>query len=102
MTRRRILGAVSARLYECPQQLNNRAGSTTVYPFNDTNLKPVELGASIFVKVNKNLYRASEEFNLERIDFEGEEAEMGIWDGEKFLLTVSFPSLYGFIFPLLI
>ncbi|KAF7986244.1 hypothetical protein HWV62_38711 [Athelia sp. TMB] len=61
--------------------------STTVYPFNNKTLAPIELGASIFVKVNKNLWRASEEFDLERVDFTREEAQMGIWDGEQFLLT---------------
>jgi prenylcysteine oxidase/farnesylcysteine lyase len=62
--------------------------STTVYPYNDTtNLKPIELGASIFVRTNKNLWRASDEFNLTRLDFEDEDSDMGIWDGQKFLLT---------------
>ncbi|KDQ54837.1 hypothetical protein JAAARDRAFT_37950 [Jaapia argillacea MUCL 33604] len=62
--------------------------STVVYPYNDTSMNPIELGASIFVKVNKNLWRASEEFNLARKDFEDGDSEMGIWDGEKFLLTM--------------
>lgn len=61
-----------------------------MYPFNNMTLKPIELGASIFVKVNKNMYRASEEFNLERVAFDAEESQMGIWDGEQFLLTVSY------------
>lgn len=64
-------------------------GSTTVQPHDDPSLAPVELGASIFVKVNKNLWRASEEFDLERIVF-GDEANaiMGLWNGEEFVLTV--------------
>lgn len=49
----------------------------------------MELGASIFVKANKNLYRASEEFNLSLIDFEGETGELGIWDGTEFRFRVS-------------
>ena len=71
--------------------MNHSPGSTTVYPFNNKTLTPIELGASIFVKVNKNLWRASEEFDLERVDFTREEARMGIWDGEQFLLIVSSP-----------
>lgn len=64
-------------------------GSTTVYPYDDaTNFKPIELGASIFVRANKNLWRASDEFELERRDFDDDDSDMGIWDGEKFLLTV--------------
>lgn len=64
-------------------------GSTTVYPYNDTSLPPIELGASIFVKANKNLWRASDEFNLTREDFEDDDSEMGLWDGEKVVLRVS-------------
>lgn len=64
-------------------------GSTTVYPYDDaTNFKPIELGASIFVRANKNLWRASDEFELERRDFDDDDSDMGIWDGENFLLTV--------------
>lgn len=63
-------------------------GSTTVYPYNDTSLRPIELGASIFVKANKNMWRASEEFNLTRRDFKDQDFETGIWDGEQFLLSV--------------
>ncbi|KAF6766488.1 Prenylcysteine lyase-domain-containing protein [Ephemerocybe angulata] len=61
--------------------------STTVYPHNDTSLRPIELGASIFVKANKNMWRASEEFNLTRRTFKDEDYETGIWDGEQFILT---------------
>lgn len=68
-------------------------GSTTVYPYNDTSYKPVELGASIFVEINKNMWRASNEFNLTRYGFtnseDDEEGELGFWDGEKFIITVS-------------
>ena len=64
-------------------------GSTTVYPYDNTSLPPIELGASIFVKVNKNLWRASDEFSLTRRALEDEDHVMGIWDGEKLLLSVS-------------
>jgi hypothetical protein len=60
-----------------------------VYPYDNTSLPPMELGASIFVKANKNLWRASEEFNLTRSAFESEDNVMGIWDGENLLLSVS-------------
>lgn len=49
----------------------------------------MELGASIFVKANKNLWRATEEFNLSLADFGSEDSEMGIWDGAKFRFRVS-------------
>jgi prenylcysteine oxidase / farnesylcysteine lyase len=49
----------------------------------------MELGASIFVKANKNLWRATEEFNLSLVDFGDEDGEMGIWDGAEFRFRVS-------------
>jgi prenylcysteine oxidase / farnesylcysteine lyase len=67
-------------------------GSTTVYPYNDTAYEPVELGASIFVEVNKNLKRAVQEFNLSTYGFEDEDGSMGIWDGEQFLYKVQYDS----------
>ncbi|KAF7354883.1 Prenylcysteine lyase [Mycena sanguinolenta] len=64
-------------------------GRTVVYPYDDsTNFSAVELGASIFVKANKNIWRAVDEFNLTRRDFRDENG-MGIWDGEKLLFTTS-------------
>lgn len=63
-------------------------GSTVVYPHDDPELEPMELGASIFVKVNKNLWRATEEFGLERYDFDDEDASLGVWDGSEFVLEV--------------
>lgn len=72
----------------CSLVLPSFVGSTTVYPYDDPNLEPIELGASVFVEANKNLWRASDEFGFERQDFEEGEDTMGIWDGEQFLITV--------------
>lgn len=64
-------------------------GSTVVYPYNDeTNLPVTELGASIFVKANRNLMRAAKEFDLALQDFNDENEALGVWDGEQFLLQV--------------
>ncbi len=63
-------------------------GSITVYPYNNTAYEPVELGASIFVGVNKNLKRATHEFNLSVYGFEDEAGDLGIWDGEQFVFRV--------------
>ena len=63
-------------------------GSITVQPYGDRELEPMELGGSIFVEANKNLWRASDEFGLERVDFEESSETLGIWDGTQFLLTV--------------
>lgn len=66
-------------------------GSTTIHPYSDTALRPIELGASVFVEANKNLWRATEEFNLTRYDFTNgdDDSKNGIWDGEKFRFVVS-------------
>lgn len=66
----------------------NLEGSTTVYPYNNKSLPELELGASIFVPANKNLWRATEEFNLTKRDFQSEDYQTGIWDGESLLVAV--------------
>ncbi|KAF8588432.1 FAD/NAD(P)-binding domain-containing protein [Ramaria rubella] len=58
--------------------------STVVHPYESVEYAPVELGASIFVQANKNLWRATEEFNLSLASFDGEDSELGIWDGAEF------------------
>jgi prenylcysteine oxidase / farnesylcysteine lyase len=53
-------------------------------------LEPVELGASIFVEVNRILRDAANEFGLHAQSHEssGDEPEiLGIWNGEKFVFT---------------
>lgn len=51
-------------------------------------LRPVELGGSIFVEVNKNMWRAVDEFGLERAAYKDANTVMGVWDGAQFVLTV--------------
>ena len=63
-------------------------GSTVVYPYDNSSLPELELGASIFVQANKNLWRASDEFNLTRRDFREQDYESGIWDGQNMLFSV--------------
>lgn len=74
--------------------------STTVHAYNNTTFAkntPVELGASIFVKINYILFNTSEIFNLSRIqlgeaggDDEESESEgpvLGVFDGDTFVFT---------------
>ncbi|KAF7339982.1 Prenylcysteine lyase [Mycena venus] len=68
--------------------ISSSTGSTVVFPHDNTSLPAIELGASIFVKANKNMWRAVDEFNLTRRDFRDDKG-MGIWDGEKLLFTVN-------------
>src|SRR5205823_474283 len=65
--------------------------STTVNAFDEPS-EPVELGASIFVKVNSMLVNAVSEFNLSieslhsRLVQESP-LQLGVWDGTRFVYT---------------
>ena len=63
-------------------------GSTVVYPYNDTNIYPAELGDSIYVEANKNLWRAAQDFSLGTYNFLDDEDTAGFWDGEQFVFSV--------------
>ncbi|KAK2461697.1 hypothetical protein APHAL10511_006160 [Amanita phalloides] len=78
---------IEVDIYEQSSYVGGR--STIVYPYANTSLSPLELGASIFVKANKNLWRATEEFNLTRRNFEGQgkDYEIGVWDGENIVVS---------------
>ncbi|SMQ55000.1 unnamed protein product [Zymoseptoria tritici ST99CH_3D7] len=64
--------------------------STTVNAYDDPAL-PVELGASIFVKINKILVDAVDEFDLSTKAFQGKSnvpgADLAVWDGEEIKIT---------------
>jgi prenylcysteine oxidase/farnesylcysteine lyase len=62
-------------------------GSTVVYPYDDLTYPPIEVGASIFVSVNRILMRAVEHFGLGLVPWKDDEGDdrMGIWDGSAFL-----------------
>ena len=77
--------SVEIDVYDKAEYVGGR--STVVFPYNRT-FEPVELGASIFVQVNKNLWRATQEFNLTRVNFDDRDEKTGFWDGEKFVFTV--------------
>ncbi|KAG2753348.1 FAD/NAD(P)-binding domain-containing protein [Suillus brevipes Sb2] len=77
---------VEIDVYERSDYIGGR--STVVYPYNDTTFAPLELGASIFVDANKNLMRASKEFNLTLTAFEDDDSNTGIWDGQNFVLVI--------------
>jgi prenylcysteine oxidase / farnesylcysteine lyase len=83
-----IGGRMSFYMNVLVQRLHLTSGSTTVYPYDNSSLPPIELGASIFVAANKNMWRASEEFNLSRGGLKDDDGTTGIWDGEKIVITV--------------
>jgi len=75
-------------VYENSSRIGGR--STVVHPYDDETLPPIELGASIFVKENRNMMRAAKEFNLTLRDHGDKSNRMGIWDGCTFVLEVGF------------
>lgn len=81
---------VNITVFERNEYIGGR--STTVNAYNDPNI-PVELGASIFVKVNHILNDAVKEFNLSTSDFipdaEVPGPALGIWNGELFIVTMN-------------
>lgn len=80
---------VNITVFEREEYVGGR--STTVDVYNRAS-EPVELGASIFVEVNKVLVQAVNEFNLstssfrtERKNIEG--SALGVWNGQEFVIT---------------
>jgi prenylcysteine oxidase / farnesylcysteine lyase len=61
----------------------------TIHPYDNSSSPPIELGASIFVKVNHILWNAANEFNLTKQDFGGESTSVGIWNGKEFVLKLA-------------
>lgn len=68
---------------------NYIGGRTTTIGVYDDDQNPVELGGSIFVKVNRNMVDAVGEFNLStaamRLASSG--PPLGIWNGNEFVFT---------------
>lgn len=82
---------INVTIYERTTYVGGR--TTTINAYDDPNY-PVELGGSIFVKVNHNLVKAAKAFDLPVRDMQAtsrlERSEvLGIWDGEKFVFTQS-------------
>ncbi|KFY41296.1 hypothetical protein V495_04992 [Pseudogymnoascus sp. VKM F-4514 (FW-929)] len=77
---------VNITVFERSSYIGGR--STTVNAY-DNQSHPVELGASIFVHINEILMNATKEFGLELNPLADEEQHetVGIWNGEKFVLT---------------
>ncbi|KAI9057359.1 FAD/NAD(P)-binding domain-containing protein [Trametes sanguinea] len=69
--------------------------STVAQPYGVPELNPVELGGTVFVEANKNLWRATDEFELERVPYDNASDTIGIWDGQEFALTVGGSSWYS-------
>lgn len=83
-------------VYERSSYVGGRSTTVNVY---DDPTQPVELGASIFVKANKNLFSAAEEFGLSTKGVGGARAKdspviLGIWNGEEFVFRQNYSDNY--------
>lgn len=77
--------AVNITIFEKSSRVGGR---TLTVNAHDSLHSPVELGASIFVKVNHILWNATDDFNLSRINpGVDEKGLLGIWDGDSFVYT---------------
>ncbi|KDN46629.1 hypothetical protein K437DRAFT_256136 [Tilletiaria anomala UBC 951] len=72
-------------VFEKEERVGGRA--TVVHPYDDPeNYPAVELGASIFANVNRNMVRAAKRFNLPTSAHLGEEhGATSVWDGQQFV-----------------
>ncbi|KAF9524062.1 Prenylcysteine lyase-domain-containing protein [Crepidotus variabilis] len=75
---------VEVDVYERSDYIGGR--TTVVHPYNNKSLPALELGASIFVKAHKHLWRAADDFNLTRRSFNENDYDTGIWNGEQIFL----------------
>lgn len=75
---------IDVTLFEREERIGGR--TAIVHPYDDESLPAIELGASIFADVNKNLQRASKQFNLPTGAKIGEDGITGVWDGQQFLI----------------
>ncbi|KAL1301648.1 hypothetical protein AAFC00_005870 [Neodothiora populina] len=76
-------------VYERESYVGGRSTTVDVY---DDPFQPAELGASVFVQVNRNLVDAVKEFNLsidglESAAVDGNTPTLGIWNGREFVFT---------------
>ncbi|OJD13074.1 hypothetical protein AJ78_06431 [Emergomyces pasteurianus Ep9510] len=91
-------------VYERASYIGGR--STTINLFDDP-AHPIELGASIFVEVNRNLVQASKKFGLILRDADFRQPKesthsLGVWDGKEFAFLQARGGVYWWnVFKLL-
>ncbi|CAH7671177.1 prenylcysteine oxidase [Phakopsora pachyrhizi] len=75
---------LETHLFDKADYLGGRA--KVIYPFEEPDrYPPIEAGASIFVKANRHLFKAVDQFNLTIDSFDDPSLkELAIWDGTEF------------------
>ena len=87
---------MNVTVYEKSSYIGGRSTTINVY---GSSAYPIELGASIFVKVNTILYSAAKEFDLSLKDSGADRPKetphmLGVWDGESFRFVADEGSSY--------
>ena len=77
---------INVTVFERDTRIGGR--TAVVHPYDDATYEPVELGASIFADVNFNMRRAVKQFGLQTGAQNGMGKQIGIWDGQQFVLEV--------------
>lgn len=75
--------SIDVTIFERDERIGGR--TTVIHPYHDERLPAIELGASIFADVNKNLKRAAKQFGLSTGAKIGLGAP-GVWDGQQFVI----------------
>lgn len=79
---------VKITVYEKEASVGGRAA--IIYPYNDMNYNPVEIGASIYVPANLHLVRAIRQFNLrQKNDAIDENSVTYLYDGKSVLVDMN-------------
>lgn len=72
-------------VFERSERIGGRV--LAIHPLNDSNILPLDIGASIFANVNYNMINATRKFKLHRISRTSKlQSPMGLWDGSKFVI----------------
>lgn len=77
---------ISITVYERTGRVGGRVYG--VHPLNDSSIMPVEIGASIYADINKNMARAVKALRFKSISREilpG--SRLGLWDGKEFIFN---------------
>ena len=78
---------VKITVYEKEASVGGRAA--IIYPYNDLNYNPVEIGASIYVPTNLHLVRAIQQFNLrQKTDGIDGNSVTYLYDGKAILVDM--------------
>ncbi len=81
---------VNITIFEKTDRIGGRARTVNAY---GGHRYPVELGASIFIKLNHILWNATRDFNLTLEDPDLDEAGiLAVWDGDKFVYQQDYTS----------